>query len=60
MAIAGGAEVPESVLQGDPVERRPDLAIAWAVFVPLAYLPNFAPKRSVDLASLTLFGRFLR
>jgi hypothetical protein len=46
------------VLQGDPVGRRPDLAIAWAVFVPLAYLPNFAPKRSVNLASLTLFWAF--
>lgn len=29
-----------------------------AVFVPLAYLPNFAPERSITLTSLTLFWSF--
>ena len=40
------------------MRRRRDLAIAWAIFIPLAYLPNLAPKRSVNLASLTLFWSF--
>jgi hypothetical protein len=38
--------------------RRLDLAVAWAIFVPLAYLPNFAPERSVNLAGLTVFWSF--
>jgi hypothetical protein len=38
--------------------RRLDLAVAWAIFVPLAYLPNFAPKRSVNLVALTIFWAF--
>lgn len=41
-----------------PRIRRWDLAAAWAVFIPLAYIPNFAPERSINLASLTIFWSF--
>lgn len=41
-----------------PKTRRWDLAAAWAVFIPLAYLPNFAPDASISLASLTIFWSF--
>lgn len=38
--------------------RGSELAIAWAVFVALAYLPNWAPARSIDLVGLTIFWAF--
>lgn len=38
--------------------RRLELAVAWAIFVALAYLPNLAPKRSIDLVGLMIFWSF--
>jgi len=38
--------------------RRLELAIAWAVFVALAYLPNLAPERSIGLVGLMIFWSF--
>lgn len=45
-------------LVGRPSARRFDIPAAWVIFVALAYLPNFAPKRSINLVSLTLFWSF--
>jgi len=38
--------------------RRSEVSIAWIVFVALAYLPNFAPQRSINLVGLTIFWAF--
>ena len=41
------------------IARRPlYLILAWCIFVAVAYIPNLAPKRSIDLAGLTIFWAF--
>ncbi len=62
-AAVGGATVTVPVLPGDAPasrgeSRRLELTIVWAIFVALAYLPNLAPKRSINLAGLTIFWSF--
>lgn len=37
---------------------RLDLTIAWVIFVPLSYVPNFAPPATINFASLMLFWSF--
>ncbi|MGH9609477.1 MAG: hypothetical protein ACRD34_07340, partial [Bryobacteraceae bacterium] len=49
---AGPGENTRFSVRGAPSELQAAppvyLTIAWAVFAGLAYLPNFAPKRSID------------
>lgn len=50
--------VPRADLADTHSLRRLEIPVAWVIFIALAYLPNFAPKRSINLVSLTLFWSF--
>ncbi len=58
---AGSGEItrPEPRVTSLQTVARPlCLAVAWSIFIAIAYLCNLAPKRSVDLTGLTIFWAF--
>lgn len=58
-AGSGESTRPEQRVTSLPIAARPlHLAVAWSIFVVIAYLCDLAPKRSVDLAGLTIFWAF--
>lgn len=53
----GGGAIAADVCRAG-ASRRVDLTVAWLIFLALAYLPNLAPQRSINLATLTAFWAF--
>lgn len=49
---------PHAVSAIKPASTR-RLVLAWIVFIALAYLPKFAPAKSIDPLSLTIFWGFV-
>ncbi|MGH9582349.1 MAG: hypothetical protein ACRD4O_05390 [Bryobacteraceae bacterium] len=35
------------------------MLVGWVIFIAVAYVPNLAPRRSIDIESLTLFWAFI-
>lgn len=62
-AAAGTGENTQCAAREAPPAIKPPgarrLVLEWIAFLALAYLPNFAPRRSIDSLSLTVFWAFV-